>query len=296
MTITHTLSHDYPLSPDDLWADIVDLGALARSMEGELAYEGLPQGEAKPGDTHTVKIKRWGWLPLGEWHMTVVERDDQAHIMRSAERGGPVKLYKHTLKVDQIGDGLSRYTDTMEIDAGALTGMVAPSFQKLYAARHRARAARLLPDGLTLRPAARSDLEEASALCIRSKASWGYDNQLLAHMSGELTLTHDDLLTDKTQLAFLNGEMIGVAQVGWDRRELFLHKIFISERIFRSGVGRILYAWALNAAREMGADRLVIASDPGAVPFYHAMGALDDGEMASGSVFGRMLPRLAHTL
>lgn len=38
--------------------------------------------------------------------------------------------------------------------------------------------------------------------------------------------------------------------------------------------------------------QLTVDADPDAAPFYRRMGARDDGQAASGSIPGRLLPRL----
>jgi hypothetical protein len=58
----------------------------------------------------------------------------------------------------------------------------------------------------------------------------------------------------------------------------------------------LLFAWACKSAREAGADKLVIESDPDAVPFYLRMDAVRAGHAPSGSIPGRMLPRLEFDL
>jgi hypothetical protein len=46
----------------------------------------------------------------------------------------------------------------------------------------------------------------------------------------------------------------------------------------------------------MGADRLLIEADLEAAPFYRRMGAHDYGLAPSGSIPGRMLPKLVKEL
>jgi GNAT superfamily N-acetyltransferase len=75
-----------------------------------------------------------------------------------------------------------------------------------------------------------------------------------------------------------------------------LLKLFAEPGVLRRGVGRTLFAWATDVAREKGATRLIIDSDPGAAPFYRRMGAYDLSQAPSGSIPGRMLPRLAINL
>lgn len=77
-----------------------------------------------------------------------------------------------------------------------------------------------------------------------------------------------------------------------DRRECWLEALFVDPSMIGTGVGRRLFLWSVEAARALGAARMEIASDPGAAAFYRAMGAVDAGEVASGSIPGRKLPRL----
>jgi hypothetical protein len=65
-----------------------------------------------------------------------------------------------------------------------------------------------------------------------------------------------------------------------------LLKLFVEPSAFRSGTGK----------EKTGATQLTIESDPDAAPFYRRMGAYDVGQAPSGSVPGRMLPKLAMNL
>ena len=58
----------------------------------------------------------------------------------------------------------------------------------------------------------------------------------------------------------------------------------------------MLYVWACRFAQGLGAKEMVIAADPDAAPFYEHMGAEPAGQTESGSIAGRILPRLIHRL
>ncbi|MEO0989394.1 MAG: GNAT family N-acetyltransferase [Pseudomonadota bacterium] len=145
---------------------------------------------------------------------------------------------------------------------------------------------------LLLRPAGPEDLEEASALCLRSKAHWGYDAAFLASCRVELTLTSDDLARDFVRLATWDGAVQGVLHVAVDAKQAWLEKLFVDPGAMGRGIGRALFASGADWARAEGADEMVIEADPGAVPFYRRMGAHPAGQVPSGSVPGRVLPRL----
>lgn len=145
---------------------------------------------------------------------------------------------------------------------------------------------------LRLRPARIDELGALTELCLRSKAVWGYDEAFMRACRAELALAPRDLQTSRIQIAELDGKLIGVAQVAVAGTEASLEKLFVEPDVLRAGAGRRLFAWAAEAAREQGASTLVIEADPDAAPFYRRMGARDDGFAPSGSIPGRLLPRL----
>jgi GNAT superfamily N-acetyltransferase len=145
---------------------------------------------------------------------------------------------------------------------------------------------------ITLRKARASELEALSALCLRSKAWWGYDRAFMEACRAELTLREDDLRRSALQVAERNGAIVGVAQVSTDGVTAHLDKLFVEPAQMGIGAGRALFEWAKRIAEESDAAALEIDSDPGAAEFYRRMGARDDGIVPSGSIAGRFLPRL----
>jgi GNAT superfamily N-acetyltransferase len=146
---------------------------------------------------------------------------------------------------------------------------------------------------LTIREATVDELPLLSDLCFRSKAVWGYDDAFMEACRGELLIEPMDLETTLVAVGELDGEPIGVVQLKVVGDEADLMKLFIEPNALRSGSGKAMFAWAAGIAKRSGAARLLIEADPGAAPFYRAMGACDIGDAPSGSVPRRMLPKLA---
>ena len=136
------------------------------------------------------------------------------------------------------------------------------------------------------------ELPLLSALCLRSKAVWGYDEAFLEACRAELTIRAEELERTPLCVAEHNGAIIGVAQIVVDGAAADLQKLFIEPDVIGLGVGRSLFAWVVSTAKELGARCLTIDADPGAVGFYKRMGAVEHGSTPSGSIPGRMLPRL----
>jgi Acetyltransferase (GNAT) domain len=63
-----------------------------------------------------------------------------------------------------------------------------------------------------------------------------------------------------------------------------------------AGVGRALWAAAVQVARTLPFDELRLAADPNAEQFYARMGARRIGEVGSEVVHGRRLPLMAFDL
>lgn len=145
---------------------------------------------------------------------------------------------------------------------------------------------------LHLRPARPDEAGLLTELCMRSKAVWGYDEAFMQACRLELTLLPDDLEGSSVQVAVDGNGVAGVVQVHVHGEDADLAKLFIAPNAMRAGIGRKLFDWAANAAREHGARWLWIEADPDAAGFYRRMGAMDDGVVPSGSIPGRVLPRL----
>jgi len=137
-----------------------------------------------------------------------------------------------------------------------------------------------------------AELPYLSDLCLRSKAVWGYDKAFLEACRAELTLDESELIDSDIGVGAADGTIIGVVQIRLDGDHADLEKIFVEPRHLGRGVGRIMFEWALHEARSAGAQRIVVHADPSAEPFYKAMGMVDAGHAPSGSIPGRMLPRL----
>jgi GNAT superfamily N-acetyltransferase len=149
---------------------------------------------------------------------------------------------------------------------------------------------------LTIRAPTIDELSSLSDLCFRSKAVWGYDEEFMEACRGELSFEPRDLALTPIAVAEHNGKPIGVAQVRVVDGEADLLKLFVEPGALRSGIGKALLVWAADVAKKLGATQLTIDADPDAAPFYRRMGAYDVGEAPSGSVPGRMLPKLAMNL
>ena len=149
---------------------------------------------------------------------------------------------------------------------------------------------------LTLRPALASEADELTELCLRSKAVWGYDASFMAACRAELTMTPERIQASHVQVAELDGKIAGVARLCFGNDGAELAALFVEPDVQRAGIGRALFDWAVAECRAHTVTTMTMEADPGAAPFYRRMGARDVGSVPSGSIPGRLLPKLELTL
>lgn len=67
----------------------------------------------------------------------MVTADEATGTIATHEHGGVLRAWDHTLQVEPLGPGRSRYRDTVRIDAGRLTPLVATLAVGIYRYRER---------------------------------------------------------------------------------------------------------------------------------------------------------------
>jgi GNAT superfamily N-acetyltransferase len=144
----------------------------------------------------------------------------------------------------------------------------------------------------TLRRARPDEADVLSGLAMAAKAHWGYDEAFLDSVRDELTFSPDDVAARHVVVAELDGTVIGFYSLGGTPPAGELEDMWISPDRIGTGLGRILWQDAMAAAASAGFEHLDIDADPFAEGFYLRMGAERIGEVPSGSIAGRTLPRL----
>lgn len=140
--------------------------------------------------------------------------------------------------------------------------------------------------------ASQAECDALTALCLRSKASWGYPAEWLDLWRAELTVRPGDLAARPTAVVRSENGFAGMVMLAPDGEEPELRKLFVDPAAQGRGLGRALLLWVLEAARDRGIDRLYFDADPGAAPFYARMGAEEVRIVVSGIIPGRSFPRM----
>jgi GNAT superfamily N-acetyltransferase len=149
---------------------------------------------------------------------------------------------------------------------------------------------------ITIRRARLSEADALSDLALPSKALWGYDEAFMAACKAELTVQPHANKAGEVWVAEDGKALVGVLEIVPKKPDAELRLIFVAPGRIGSGVGAKLWAHAEARARAFGASGITLDADPNSVGFYQRMGMQIVGESPSGSIPGRMLPRMRKAL
>jgi N-acetylglutamate synthase-like GNAT family acetyltransferase len=148
-------------------------------------------------------------------------------------------------------------------------------------------------DRSTVRRAEAREAGFLTELALRSKAHWGYDPEFIRACRADLTVDPDLVAADQVYMVEDEGRVVGYYSL--ERRtddEVELVHLFVEPAVIGKGFGKLLWRHAVDTARRMGFQEVVLSSDPYAEDFYKAMGARRVGEIASPVSEDRKLPLL----
>ena len=154
---------------------------------------------------------------------------------------------------------------------------------------------------MKIRPARSGEAERLTALCLRSKAHWGYDVEFMRLSARTLVVREDDIAVGRVLVAADAADRpIGVAcvidEAEGESRVVDLADMFVDPPAIGSGAGRALFEASVDLARRLGAATMTILADPNAAPFYERMGARFVGMAPSDAIPGRSLPLYEYAL
>ncbi len=148
-----------------------------------------------------------------------------------------------------------------------------------------------------MRLAVESEAACLTELALRSKSHWGYDSEFLEACRAELTITPEHIASHPTFVLEKQRRLWGFYSLERQAAgDVELVHLFVEPDAIGRGCGKILWTHAVETARQLGSQEMVINSDPFAEAFYKAMGARRVGETASTIRAGRTLPLLRFTL
>jgi GNAT superfamily N-acetyltransferase len=150
---------------------------------------------------------------------------------------------------------------------------------------------------VSVRAARAGEAAALTALCLRSKAHWGYDAEFMRLSARTLVIREDDVALGRVLVAVdADDQPVGVASVTGAGETVDLDDLFVDPPAIGSGAGRALFEASIALARGLGATTMTILADPNAAAFYERMGALFVRNASSDAIPGRTLPLYEYRL
>jgi GNAT superfamily N-acetyltransferase len=119
---------------------------------------------------------------------------------------------------------------------------------------------------------------ELTQIAQTAKRYWGYPEAWMEAWRPLLTITLEQIAAWQVYRAVQAGETLGFYALAGRGQDCILEHLWVKPQVIGKGVGRALFEHAVEKARELGASRLEIESDPHAEGFYRKMGAKRSGE------------------
>ena len=128
-----------PTDADRVWAAILSPVTFLYVCKGLLGFPALSgrSEPLRPGERGTGWLFAFHLIPAYRHTIEIVEVDHVSKTLRTHEHGGILKAWNHALHVEPIDEHSSRYSDTVDIDAGAATALVATLAVGIYRYRQR---------------------------------------------------------------------------------------------------------------------------------------------------------------
>ncbi|OBK21159.1 hypothetical protein [Mycobacterium asiaticum] len=128
-----------PTSADRVWSAMLSPATFLYVCKGLFGFPSLAgRTEAlRLGESGTGWLFAFHVIPAYRHTINVVEVDEATGSIRTNEHGGLLKAWNHTLHVEPIDAHSCRYSDTVDIDAGRMTGVVVAVAHGIYRYRQR---------------------------------------------------------------------------------------------------------------------------------------------------------------
>lgn len=135
-----------------------------------------------------------------------------------------------------------------------------------------------------------ADSEILTAITKKSKAYWGFSEDILKEWEHLLTITKDYIEKNEVYKLVQNGQIIGYySYFSTDENTIKLDNIFILPDFIGKGFGKILMNDFLKNIKQLGINKVTLDAEPNAEKFYKTFGFETIGQLES-SIKDRYLP------
>jgi hypothetical protein len=128
-----------PTTADRVWSAMLSPVTFLYVCKGLFGFPAL-SGRSEPlrlGERGTGWLVAFHLIPAYRHTIEVIKVDEVTKTVRTHEHGGMLRVWNHTLHAEALDENSCRYSDTIEIDAGPATVIVAAAATGIFRYRQR---------------------------------------------------------------------------------------------------------------------------------------------------------------
>lgn len=131
-----TRAINLPLSADTVWQLVQRPKTFAYLTSPLMSARTEIPDQAFTGLVMKGRLFFLSVIPLWVHRLEMKKVDSQLRMLETDEHGGPFRVWRHRIEVASRDESSCEYRDTLEIDAGRLTPILAYSVRFMFFYRH----------------------------------------------------------------------------------------------------------------------------------------------------------------
>ncbi|MBA5629639.1 GNAT family N-acetyltransferase [Moheibacter lacus] len=132
---------------------------------------------------------------------------------------------------------------------------------------------KLPPEDMIFETAVVEDIDELSAVAIRSKRHWGYSKEAMELWNQNLTITEDFLNAHTVIKATLEDEIVGFFALEEIKPTTRIAQYWIDTPYMRKGYGSVMYDYLRDYLKKRNVEKVTLVLDPNGIAFFEKKGA-----------------------
>ena len=133
------ITSDFNTNIEHIWSKIQDVETLRQICKPKARFTSCDGSSHiwEEGKSFIFKLFLHGFIPIGKHTINVLMINKVSRELQTKEHNKIVTIWNHYIKMEEIGENTTRYTDIVDLYAGCFTSIAAWWSIKFYKHRQR---------------------------------------------------------------------------------------------------------------------------------------------------------------